>query len=248
MIKKYETRLKAFNASLPLALKDMKLLKMVFVHRSFLNEDDGAGLESNERLEFLGDAVLGAATAHMLYKKFPALNEGELTRMRARLVNRRTLAGLAGDMGLGSLLLLGKGEAAGGGAQNPKTLAAVLEALIGAVYLERGFKKTLEFIEGLLGALAEDAQKVPGWFDYKPALQELTQKIFKRSPEYRVTLEEGPPHKKTFEVEVSVDSRVLAKGKGARIKDAEQNAARKALEEARKKIPDKKKTGKGLEK
>ncbi|MFQ5441746.1 MAG: ribonuclease III [Thermodesulfobacteriota bacterium] len=237
MMKDFESGIEVFNRGLSPPLKDRALLKRVFTHSSFLNEPGGGGLESNERLEFLGDAVLGAAAAHMLYLKFPDVSEGELTRLRARLVNRRALAGLSRELGLDRLLLLGKGEARAGGAENARNLAGVFEALLGAIYLEAGFKKTMAYTAALFSPLMDGVKKGPGWFDYKPELQELTQRFFKTHPRYSVTKDSGRPHAKTFEVEVRVGSRVLARGTGTRIKDAEQAAAKKALEEVKKAFP-----------
>ncbi len=241
-MKDLETRLQKFNRTLPIPLKNPALLKRVFTHSSFLNEPGGSGLESNERLEFLGDAVLGAASAHMLYLKFPGVPEGELTRLRARLVNRRALAGLSKELGLNRLLLLGKGEAKAGGAENMRNLAGVFEAFLGAIYLEAGFKKTMAYTVTLFSSLTDEVKNGPGWFDHKPALQELTQRFFKSNPTYRVTGDTGRPHAKTFEVEVRVGAKVIARGSGNRIKDAEQAAAEKALKEIKKAFLKDKKT------
>lgn len=230
-MKKSETeRLKEFNESLPCPIKDEGLLKKVFVHRSYLNEPKGAGLESNERLEFLGDAVLSIVISDMLFRAFPEVQEGEMTQMRSRLVNKKALAGLAENLKMQDYLLLGKGEEKSGGALNPTILSCALEALLGAVYLDAGFKKSFDFIEGLFSPLIDEAREVPGHFDYKPRLQELAQRAFKASPCYRLTSESGPQHRKVFEVEVEVKGHVLGKGTATSKKEAEQVAAREALE------------------
>lgn len=219
----------AFNGRLGFPVKDPELLRKVFVHRSHLNEPGGAGLESNERIEFLGDSVLSTVISRMIYERFPRMQEGDLTRLRARLVNKRQLAQIALQLGMGRVLLLGKGEAASGGAANPTILAGALEALIAAVYLDSGFAAASEFVGSLFAPLIEGASESPGHFDYKPELQMLTQKLFKASPAYRLLSATGAPHRKVFEVEVVLDGEVIGRASGAKKKDAEQEAAREAL-------------------
>ncbi|MEE8575264.1 MAG: ribonuclease III [Thermodesulfobacteriota bacterium] len=213
--------------------KDDELLKSAFVHSSYLNESGGKGLHSNERLEFLGDAVLSATMSELLYKKFPDTNEGELTRLRARLVNTQVLAEIAKKLELGDQLLLGRGERLGGGSENDSILADTFEALLAAIFLdcgpEFGYNIVLELIELLFAELIESATEEPGHFDYKPALQELSRIRFSEEPRYSLLKEEGPAHKKIFEVTVSVGGRTLGKGTALRIKDAEQLAAKEAL-------------------
>ncbi len=218
-----------FNRRLPFALRDKELLQKVFVHRSFLNEKEGSSLESNERLEFLGDAVLSNVISHMLFEKFPEIDEGELTRLRAKLVNKRTLADLAKGLSLNEFLLLGKGERSTGGRENPTILAGAFEALLAAIYIDRGFKKTFTYVKSLFSPLIDDSLSEPGHFDYKPRLQELSQRVFKEAPTYRLVNEDGPPHKKVFEVEVLITGEVLGVGSATKKKDAEQYAAGEAL-------------------
>lgn len=221
--------LQGFLNTLPFNFTDLALLKKVFVHRSYLNEKEGAGLKSNERLEFLGDAILSNIISHMLFKRFPDIQEGELTRMRAKLVNRQALAGLARETSLDKHLLLGKGERLSGGGENPTILAGVFEAFIAAVYFHHGFQKTFEYIEGLFAPLVGDALDGPGHFDFKPRLQELSQRLFKEPPVYALLSEKGPPHRKIFEVEVTVAGKALGSGTAPRKKDAEQAAAGQAI-------------------
>ncbi len=231
-----------FNKRLPFPLRDTDLLQKVFVHRSFLNEKDGLSLESNERLEFLGDAVLSNIISHLLFKEFPDIDEGELTRRRALLVNKRTLAELARGLSLDEYLLLGKGERGTGGRENPTILAGAFEALIAAIYIDRGFKKIFTYVETLFFPLIDGSLNEPGHFDYKPALQELSQKVFKEAPTYRLVNENGPPHKKIFEVEVVITGEVLGVGSAMKKKDAEQYAACEALKKLKdllKEAPDK---------
>ncbi len=230
---KKEILIGEFKASLPFEFKDMELLKKVFIHQSFLNERAGMRLadrESNERLEFLGDAVLQNAISHLLYMRNPGVPEGELTRLRSRLVNRTTLAKLAKTISLDEYLLLGKGEQDGGGRENKTILAGVLEALLAAVYLEKGFTTALSYIEGLFSPLMDSAHIEPGHFDFKPMLQELAQKLFKEAPSYRLVKEEGPAHSRVFEVEALIAGRVVGKGTATKKKEAEQIAAHDALE------------------
>ncbi len=229
---KKEASLDDFRKSLPFDFKDAGLLQKVFVHRSFLNEKGSAALatqESNERLEFLGDAVLSNVISHLLFEEFPEIDEGELTRLRARLVNRHTLAGLAGELDLGDYMLLGKGERKHGGRQNPMILAGAFEALLAAVYIEHGFKKAASYIQTLFKPLIVESLTEPVHFDCKPRLQELAQRLFREAPAYRLVKEEGPPHRKVFKVEVVITGEVLGVGLAGRKKDAEQTAAGEAL-------------------
>ncbi|MBI5588725.1 MAG: ribonuclease III [Deltaproteobacteria bacterium] len=233
--------LEEFQETLPFHFKDLVLLQKVFVHRSFLNEKDASTLkakESYERLEFLGDAVLSNIVSHLLYDKYPDADEGELTRLRAKLVNRQALANIARGLNLNDYVLLGKGERSGGGSENPMILAGVFEALVAAIYFELGFKITFSYMEMLFSPLIDTATAhEPGHFDYKPRLQELSQRIFKEAPAYRLVKEEGPPHKKTFDLEVVIKGEVFGRGSAAKKKDAEQLAAEEALKklEAREK-------------
>ncbi len=229
----HSDKMEEFAATLPFKFKNARLLKTVFVHRSFLNEKEAKALgldESNERLEFLGDAVLGAAVSDILYCRYPATAEGELTRMRARLVNKKTLAGLSLELALHRYLRLGKGERAGGGAENPTILASTFEAFIAAVYIEFGFDAAYGYIKGLFDPLINEDLAGPGHFDFKPRLQELGQRVYKEAPLYRLVSETGAPHKKTFEVEAIIGGKVLGRGSASSKKDAEQAAAEEALQ------------------
>jgi ribonuclease-3 len=224
-----KAHLDEFNKKLPFPIGDEELLKRVFTHRSYLNESGEEGLESNERLEFLGDSVLSTVISRMLFKRFTELDEGGLTRLRARLVNTRALAEAALRMRMNEFLLLGRGEAASGGAENQTILAGTFEALLAAVYIDSGAEESFSFIEGLFKDQLDDSLLELVHFDYKPALQELSQSTFKAAPEYRLTGESGPPHKRVFDVEVAVNGEVLGRGTAGRKKDAEQAAAEEAL-------------------
>ncbi|HHW13432.1 MAG TPA: ribonuclease III [Firmicutes bacterium] len=205
---------------------DPDLLQQAFVHRSYTHERGGE--PDNERLEFLGDAVLGLVVCEELYRRHPDWREGELTRRKALLVSRRTMAGLAARLGLGPLLQLGRGEEETGGRQRPSVLGNALEALIGCLYLHGGYERAKRFIlavwEGELEALKGAAA------DPKSALQEKTQALWRQRPVYTVLREEGPDHAKRFVVRAALDGRVLGEGSGTTKKEAEQAAARQALE------------------
>jgi ribonuclease-3 len=229
------TELKEFNNTLKYPIKDAALLRRVFTHRSILNEPSRhatARAESNERLEFLGDSVLSTVISTLLWVRFPESDEGELTRLRARLVNGVMLARIATKIGMDKYLLLGRGEAASGGRENSTILSGVLEALIGAVYTDSGFAAAFTFTETLFDGLIDDALSKPGHFDYKPRLQELAQAIYKTPPTYRLVSETGPAHDRLFTVEVvvgNVSNEVLGKGTAKKKKEAEQLAAQGAL-------------------
>lgn len=200
------------------------------MHRSYLNERPECEFESNERLEFLGDAVLSLVVAARLYADFPLQGEGMLTELRASLVQRRTLARAAERLGIGDHLFLGRGEEAAGGRRRPTNLAAALEAVIGAVYIDRGLRQAQSFI---LRALAEELELIRSGVvpsDPKSRLQILVQSQKLKLPEYRTLRMEGPDHSRMFTVEVFVNGEVLGRGRGKSKQQAEREAARRALE------------------
>lgn len=210
--------------------KDPAILEKALVHRSYLNERPESNLESNERLEFLGDAVLNLVAAGGLYTDFPHQGEGSLTELRASLVQRRTLARAAERLGLGDYLFLGRGEEAAGGRRRPTNLAAAFEAAVGAIYLDRGLRQAQSFIAR---ALAEELELIRSGVvptDPKSRLQVLVQSRRLKLPEYRTLKIEGPDHSKTFTVEVYVDGEISGKGQGRSKQQAEREAARRALE------------------
>jgi ribonuclease-3 len=218
---------KELCATLGLIARDEKVYEQALVHRSLLNET-GQSLSSNERLEFLGDSVLGLAVARFLFDRFPNLNEGQLARRKSQLVSTPTLAQWSRNMGLGAWLRLGKGEELTGGRDKETLLADAFEAWLGAIYLDQGFAAAEAFVLGQLKdqAAASEAGRLA---DSKSRLQELTQKLYKRPPLYRLAGTSGPDHEKVFEVEVVVEGRVLAKGCGKNKKEAEQSGAEEAL-------------------
>ena len=207
--------------------KDRGLLEHAMTHSSYANEHRGAGLTSNERLEFLGDSVLGLVVADYLYKKHPDMPEGELTRTRAALVCEGSLHEAAQGLELGRYLRLGKGEDAGGGRKRPSILADAAEAMLAAVYLDGGMEAVRPIIRALI--LDKEQEKAADR-DYKTALQELVQRTPGASVSYALVRETGPDHCRSFEMEASVDGKVIGAGAGRTKKEAEQMAAKAALE------------------
>jgi len=204
---------------------DADLLMKSLSHRSWCAETPGSG--SNERLEFLGDAVLGLVVTDHLFRTYPHLPEGELAKVRASVVNSALLAEIAAEVDVGDALLLGKGEGASGGREKPSILADAMEALIGAVYLDRGWEAAVELIMRLLGDRMTEAAAGPGGQDYKTRLQELCARRFDQLPVYQIT-DEGPDHAKIFDALVMVGGRICGSGHGRSKKQAEQAAARVA--------------------
>ena len=213
----------------------LELLIQALVHRSFVHENPLQNQADNETFEFLGDAVLGLAISHTLLDRFPDYNEGELSRLRSSIVNERELAMVAMDIHLGDHLLLGKGEEQSGGRQKTSLLADSLEALLGAIYLDGGLVACIGVVRRIFhDYLSSEQMEHPLKTldkDYKTQLQELTQARFRFTPIYFMESEEGPDHDKTFHVNVALEGRLLAHGSGKSKKEAQQEAARKALED-----------------
>jgi ribonuclease-3 len=206
------------------------LLEQALVHSSYINENPAFTIGHNERLEFLGDAVLDFIVADKLYQEFPDLTEGRMTRLRAVLVRRDTLAKIARNVNLGDFLYMGKGEDSSGGRNKTPNLAGALEAVIAAVYIDLGITAAHEMVSRLL---SEDWQKLTGPgtdIDYKSRLQEFTQSKYQSTPEYRLISETGPDHDKNFEVEVIINDITMGKAIGKSKKLAETEAARLALQ------------------
>jgi ribonuclease-3 len=219
--------------NLGISFRQESLLEEAFVHSSYPNENPDFGQSSNERLEFLGDAVLNFIVAEKLYKEFPKLPEGELTEIRASLVCRDTLAELASSLKLGDWLLLGRGEEASGGRAKASNLANAMEALIGALYLDHGLARVRRFI---LRQLKPELGKVKAGKttpNYKALVQELIQGQKKPTPVYRLVEASGPDHRKQFTAEILVEGESLGRGTGRSKKVAESQAARAAWEKLR---------------
>jgi ribonuclease III len=206
-----------------------ELLAQAFMHSSYVNEQARPDLQDNERLEFLGDAVLDLATSHILMEYFLDAPEGDLSKYRAMLVDESGLFQVAQHLELGKYLFLGKGEEQCQGREKPSILANTMEALLGALYLDAGFDTALEIIRTLFAPFLEKIGtrgELP--YDFKSQLQEYTQKEYKTLPAYRLSSESGPAHDKTFSVELLLNGNVLAVEEGKSKKEAEQKAAREA--------------------
>jgi ribonuclease-3 len=221
--------LQRLHDSLGITFADTDLLQQALYHRSYLNEAEKE-VESNERLEFLGDAILGLVISDKLYKDYPTLSEGSLSQIRALLVRWDALANAAGRLNLGDYLVLGRGEEMSGGRERPSNLAGALEALIGAAFLDGGISKAKKLVLLLLKPDLEEIAEGGFTADSKSELQHLSQTRWRQIPHYQLTSSEGPDHAKLFNVEVSVGDQVLGHGQGRNKKQAELNAARQALE------------------
>lgn len=208
---------------------DRDLLTAALTHKSFLNESKDKAGGNNERLEFLGDAVLDLAVSEQLVALYPAWSEGELSKMRSRLVSEETLAGVARRLDLGSCLQLGRGEELTHGREKASLLADALEAVIAAIYLDGAFEAARQFILNALRPEFEGAHGHKAIHDFKTEFQEICQRNFGILPSYRVLRESGPEHQKTFEVELVVRGQVYGVGQGRSKKEAEQRAAQEAL-------------------
>ena len=218
----------ALEAALGVRFRDLRLLRLALTHRSYVHEHPQDAPESNERLEFLGDALLGFVVAEELYRRFPDLSEGRMTALRSNLVRSETLAQIAARMHLGEHLHLGQGEEKSGGRTRERNLARALEAVVGAILLDQGYgaakRHTLKLFTGLLHPSLEESIK-----DYKSLLQIEVQAKGRPAPSYRTVAQQGPAHRRLFTMDVTVEGQVLAGGVGATKRAAEQEAAREAL-------------------
>ena len=222
------TRLDILEDNLKYQFLDPSLLSNALCHRSYLNENQKSCRTDNERLEFLGDAVLGLCIGHILMQKSPSKKEGELSKLRSNLVSEPALAHMARQIDLGRFVKLGKGEALSGGGDKNSILSDAFEAVMAAVYLDAGFDRTYLLVQDLFEEAVDKALSSCRTIDYKSSLQEYAQEVFATTPTYAVAREIGPDHDKTFEVSLTLDH-VIAKGFGKTKKAAEQDAARQAL-------------------
>ena len=220
-------KLEKLQQSVGYKFKDERLLQRALTHTSYANECNEGHNKSNERLEFLGDSVLGIITAEHFYLNFKDLPEGELTKLRAATVCENSLSSFARQLGLGEYLLLGKGEMCTGGSDRPSILADAFEALIAAIYRDGGIEEAKKFVLKYVDKAVEEHR---GFKDYKTVLQEVIQKNPGEVIEYVLVKESGPDHNKRFEVEVHLNSNVIGKGVAGSKKKAEQAAAQQALE------------------
>lgn len=222
-------QLKELENKIMYCFNDKNVLNTAFMHSSFVNEQKAKGIQSNERLEFLGDSVLSLVISDYLFNKFNDLPEGELTKLRAIIVCEASLASVSRRIELGKYLLLGKGEEFTGGRERTSILADLFEALLAAIYSDGGFQNAKEFALVNLSYVINDALEGKLFWDYKTHLQEELQKNNVAEIEYKVISSQGPDHNKTFIVEVSNLGKVLGIGEGKSKKDAEQESAKKAL-------------------
>lgn len=222
-------QLDALQRALGYTFRNPALLTEALTHRSFAYEHAAPGVAHNERLEFLGDAVLQLVSSALVYRQFPDYDEGKLTELRSTLVRASTLAGLARSLSLGGYLRLGKGEESTGGRDRELLLASAFEALLGALYLDGGLTKVKRFLEPRLDAEAQQALSQKRTKDSKSLLQEAAQAQLGVTPRYRLVSEDGPSHNRTFVVEALLGDRVVARGEGHSKRQAEQEAARSAL-------------------
>ena len=227
-VRRVDNRLDNLTAKLGYTFRNPGLLEEAFRHSSYVNEVGDSGLRDNERLEFLGDAVLDLTVSHLLMDRFREAREGELSKFRAMVVDEQGLFRIARGMRLGDHLLLGCGEERTGGRSKPSILANALEALIGALYLDAGFARTDEIVRRFFTPLVREMEEEVPIRDYKSLLQEYTQQHHKVRPEYLLVDEKGPPHDRLFRIALRLHGQVVADSTGKSKKAAEQKAAREA--------------------
>lgn len=218
-----------FTQKIGISFRDAALLRTAFTHRSYLNEHRTKGLPHNERLEFLGDAILELVVTEFLYQKYPAKPEGDLTLYRSALVNAVTLAGVAERLGMNDYMLLSRGEKKDTGRAREMILANAIEALIGALYLDGGYEKAREFIARFILPLTDALVAEGKWLDAKSKFQEKAQDVAGVTPSYEMIKEAGPDHDKHFTVVVCLGQERVAEGEGKSKQEAEQAAAANAL-------------------
>lgn len=221
--------LKKFQKGLRIRFRDPMLLNKALTHTSYAHEVLH-NEEHNEKLEFLGDAVLSLALVEYLYLKYPHLQEGMLSKFRSYVASGNILHQIARKISLSRFILLSRGEEMTDGRNKKSLMSDAIESLIGAYYLDSGLKKTKKFILSLLSDFLRDVDRLDELFDFKSQLQELTQRHYRKNPVYAVVKEEGPEHRKIFETVVKLDDRLLGRGRGENKKAAEKEAARNALQ------------------
>jgi ribonuclease-3 len=224
--------LETFAQRLEVKFSDKSLLQRALTHRSYLNEHPDQGFEDNERLEFLGDAVLDFVVGAYLYQRFPLMREGELTMLRAALVRTETLAAFAGQLGVGEILRLGQGEADSGGRERLPILCAAFEALVGAIFLDQGLEQVTAWVHEFISPALEEIIADSAHKDAKSEFQIWAQAQHNATPRYHVLAAEGPDHEKTFTVAVMVNDETWGIGKGGSKQAAAQTAADAALQKA----------------
>jgi ribonuclease-3 len=218
-----------FEEKIGVGFKDKRLLETAFTHRSYLNENRANGREHNERLEFLGDAVLELVVTEYLYAKYPEKPEGELTAFRAALVNTQSISDAASQLGMNDFLLLSRGEAKDTGRARAIILANAFEAVIGAIYLDQGYKPAYDFIDAQLFHKTDEVVEKRLWQDAKSKFQEIAQEKNAVTPTYELMDQSGPDHDKRFVIAAFIGREKIALGEGKSKQEAEQDAAQKAL-------------------
>jgi ribonuclease-3 len=221
--------LSALITQLDLTIKDAHLIQNAFVHRSYLNESKDFQ-DSNERLEYLGDAVLELATSHFLYNTYADFQEGMLTNLRAALVRTESLGDIASSLGFSKLLLMSRGEESTGGRANRSILADTFEAFLGALYLDQGYPTCVKILETYLFPKAATVLKTQTYKDNKSFLQEIAQARFKATPQYNLLSASGPDHDKDFVMQVKIGETTYAEGRGKSKQTAQEDAAKNTLE------------------
>jgi ribonuclease-3 len=222
--------LKDAEKKIGVVFKDKELLKQAFTHRSYLNENKNAGIEHNERLEFLGDAVLELAATNYLFNKYPKKPEGELTALRSALVNSVMLAGISTELGLNNFLLLSRGEAKDTGRARQYILANTFESVVGAIYMDQGYEPAEKFIARVLLPKTKEIEEKKLWIDAKSYFQEKAQEKTGTTPSYKTLKEHGPDHDREFTVGLYLGTALISEGVGKSKQEAEQDAARVGLE------------------
>jgi ribonuclease-3 len=226
----YEEKLDELQEKIGVYFNDLGLLRKALTHKSYANENQNLNLKDNERLEFLGDSVLDIVISEYMFNRYPDYPEGELAKMRAVVVSAPILANKSRKLDLGKYLLLGKGEEMTGGRSRSSILADAFEGLVGSIYLDRDLKVARRFILDLMKSDIDSVEAGEHIKDYKTILQEKIQQASNSRPEYAVIEEEGPDHSKLFTVQVRYDAKPLGQGTGSSKKEAQQEAAKSALE------------------
>jgi len=222
-------QLSEFEKRTKITFKDKNLLKQAFIHRSYINENPHTGMGHNERLEFLGDAVLELVVTDFLYRKYPNYTEGELTALRSALVNAVIISEVASKIGMNDYLLLSKGESKDNGKARQYILANTYEAYVGALYMDQGYESTNNFIKETLLPKTEEIVSKKLWRDAKSLVQEKAQEYHSVTPSYKVISESGPDHDKHFTIGIYFGADLIAEGKGKSKQEAEQKSAEQAL-------------------
>lgn len=223
-------KLRPFEKLLGYTFRNLRLLQRALTHKSYVNEQRLLTTDQNERYEFLGDAVLELAISHLMMDKFPDYSEGDLSKLRAAVVNEESLATLARQLDVGEYLYLGKGEDQGQGRTKDSLLADAYEAVLGAIYLDSNFENVFRVVHDRFYDLLESAKEQDIIRDYKTKLQEVVQDQFRQIPRYHLVSEIGPDHDKTFEVHLFIRDKIYGRGRGKSKKQAEQAAAKDALD------------------